>query len=117
MSKFHTFTQNNSGGSFVYDEKRGLTHHVIVEGKDYNDIMNRAESIGIYFDGCDSGQDCECCGDRWYAVYRDDGDDEPKVYGDVITKSYDGMKWMKDYEGFVHYDDGRVTGFWNQGDV
>lgn len=115
MSKFFTFVQNNSGGSFDYDESRGISHFVIIEAENAEKANYRAEEIGLYFDGVRNEMDCPCCGDRWYEIYRnDDGYDEPKVYETAITKSYDGMMWMKNYEGFVHYGDGRVNGFWNK---
>jgi hypothetical protein len=79
--KFFHFSQNNSGGSFVIDET--LAHHVIIEAYDALDANTRAMQIGIYFNGCDSGMDCQCCGDRWSAQWSDDrGDDTPMIYGD-----------------------------------
>ena len=79
--KFFHFSQNNSGGSFVIDET--LAHHVIIEAVSAKDANARAMEIGIYFNGCDSGMDCECCGDRWHEQWSDDsGDDTPMIYGD-----------------------------------
>ena len=79
--RFFHFSQNNSGGSFVIDET--LAHHVIIEAYDALDANTRAMQIGIYFNGCDSGMDCQCCGDRWSAQWSDDrGDDTPMIYGD-----------------------------------
>lgn len=63
--KFFDFSQNNSGGSFVFDEQRGITHFVIVEAMDADHANSVAENIGLYFNGCESGNDCDCCGDRW----------------------------------------------------
>ena len=61
--KFYNFTQNNSGGRLITNDK--LSHRVFIEAIDKEEAFSRAESVGIYFDGCDSGQDCSCCGDRW----------------------------------------------------
>ena len=63
---FYCFIQNNSGGHFDYDKVQGISHYVVIEGDSVEDIENKAENIGIYFDGCDKGFDCLCCGDRWY---------------------------------------------------
>ena len=66
MSKFYTFTQNNSGGFYLYHYET-----VIVEA----DNLEEAESIAeresdVY---CGMGpHDCECCGPRWWYPYGDD---------------------------------------------
>lgn len=46
-TKFYTFRQNNSGGSFDIDEK--LSEWVIIEAINGNDAISKAENIGIYF--------------------------------------------------------------------
>ncbi len=63
--KFYSFDQNNSGGSFVVDEN--LCHRLMIEAKDERSAEAIAESMGVYFNGCDEGYDCPCCGDRWYS--------------------------------------------------
>jgi hypothetical protein len=79
--KFFHFRQNNSGGSFEVNE--ALAHNVIIEAYDALDANTRAMEIGIYFNGCDTGADCSCCGDRWSAQWREEnGDDTPLIYGD-----------------------------------
>lgn len=67
---FYRFNQNNSGGSFVEDED--LTHTVFIEAGSAKEANARAENFGIYFDGCNSGIDCDCCGDRWYEAGEGD---------------------------------------------
>lgn len=111
-SKFFTFNQNNSGGSFSFDANRGISHYVIIEAESAEDANVRAESAGLYFNGCDEGMDCKCCGDRWYPTY-DKGDKVPSIYGTPITKPFDVYTlWMKDKpEGFVHYKNGKIKPF------
>lgn len=110
---FYTYDQNNSGGAFDFDADAGIAHYVIVEAASSDDADERAERIGIYFDGCDDGRDCDCCGDRWYRAWSD-GDDAPLVYGhDVYSyKNLDWSAWRRHYpdvpEAFVHYVDGTV---------
>lgn len=105
---FYTYNQNNSGGSFDYDPKRGITHHVIIEADSENEANKQAESIGLYFDG---EGDCHCCGDRWYEASARDATEAPKIYGQPVEK-YEGFgKWINGYEAFVHYANGRVVGF------
>lgn len=72
-SKFYEFRQNNSGGSF--DIGNGLGRVVWIEALSADDANNRAEAVGIYFDGCEKQRDCECCGDRWYRASEHDGVD------------------------------------------
>jgi hypothetical protein len=68
-SKFYVFNQNNSGGSFESNDK--LCHRVIIEADNVDDAVRIAENMGIYFNGCDEGMDCPCCGDRWYPPYEE----------------------------------------------
>lgn len=116
--KFYSFNQNNSGGHFDFDAEAGISHWVIVEATSAEHANSIAESIGIYFNGCASGQDCECCGDRWCSQYSDDrGYDFPSCYGDepLREKWAKGKnaisKWIKGPEVFVHYLDGTVKPF------
>ena len=117
MSKFFHFNQNNSGGSFVFNESEGITHHVVIEANDAQDANIIAIMKGLYFDGCSTGIDCSCCGDRWYRV--DEGDEVPSIYGEPLGKkkkksrypSFD-KGWMKTgRETAVHYSDGRIVWF------
>lgn len=63
MSNFYEFTQNNSGGGFDVDDK--ICHRLYIEAENFDQAKEKAVSFGVYFDGCDTGQDCPCCGDRW----------------------------------------------------
>lgn len=60
---FYDYHQNNSGGSFDVDDK--VCHQVVVEAKSADEANEIAMDLGIYFDGCSEGMDCNCCGDRW----------------------------------------------------
>lgn len=117
-TKFFTFRQNNTGGRFDFDAEAGISHYVIIEAVSAEQANNIAESIGIYFDGCDSGSYCICCGDRWYSQYSDDsGYDFPSVYGEFpLREKWEkedsfSTKWMEGPEAFVHYLDGTVRAF------
>ena len=79
---FFDYAQNNSGGSYTYNHNAGISEHVIIEAANVDEANRRAEDIGLYFDGCESGYDCECCGDRWYQQYSDrNATDTPMVHG------------------------------------
>lgn len=90
---FFEFSQNNSGGSFDYDDKSGIGETVIIEASDVDDACDRAERIGIYFNGVESGADCDCCGDRWSRPYGN-GDPVPSKYGQPIGD------WLTENKGF-----------------
>lgn len=107
---FYTFNQNNSGGSFDYDAERGISAVVIIEADSAEAANERAEQIGLYFDG---DGDCECCGDRWYSVSGTyDSADVPSIYGTPLESYEPSYKWMGKYpETYVHYANGTVTGY------
>ncbi|WP_247997707.1 DUF7296 family protein [Brucella tritici] len=97
---FWTFHQNNSGGSFDFDEASGITHYTIIEATDLGHAISRALAIGIYFNGCDDGIDCGCCGDRWSEPWDKDGDDTPQVHEQNIREDGGYVTswgaWMQD---------------------
>lgn len=69
--KFFAFQQNNSGGSFDVDDK--ICHILYIEAHNYEEARKKAMDMGVYFNGCDIGLDCPCCGDRW-SDYADEID-------------------------------------------
>lgn len=99
---FFTFNQNNSGGKTVHDSN--VSDYVIIEANDYKEANYLAQRIGIYFDGCASGIDCSCCGDRWSEAWNDDGDEEPMIYNESV-KTIDSY-----FRGTVkiHYKSGEI---------
>ena len=62
--KFYEYSQNNTGGSFVIDDK--LCHRLFIEANSSSEADSIAEGLGCYWNGVDEGPDCPCCGDRWY---------------------------------------------------
>lgn len=64
----YEYGQNNSGGHHHVDKTVSVL--VYVEAKDAEEADRAAQyKAGIYFNGCDEGNDCPCCGDRWYEAY------------------------------------------------
>lgn len=102
-TKFYEYMQNNSGGSFSKSEQDGICEYVIIEALNVEQANTRAEDIGLYFDGCNNGNDCPCCGDRWYRAYESDGSEVPSIYGEPIEKM---EKNFYRENCFVHYLDG-----------
>ena len=104
---FYEFGQNNSGGSFVIDND--LTCHVIIEADNDKEANKLAEGVGVYFNGCDDNIDCNCCGDRWYEQYEEEGDEVPSVYGTPVAEWAKSNKhhWAPlGHQAVVYYKDG-----------
>ena len=105
MSMFYTYEQNNSGGRFATDEKAGIGTTVIVEAISAMHANTRAVNIGLYFNGCDEGIDCNCCGDRWSVAYEDEGSAIPSTYG---TSVYEAFKGSYREDCYIHRLDGTI---------
>lgn len=73
---FYKFYQNNSGGR----RTAGMPGFLFVEADSADEANERAESIGVYFNGTDEedGRDCSCCGDRWGAASEYDKTEDLK---------------------------------------
>ena len=117
---FFDYRQNNTGGSFVSDHVAGISLTVIVEAADWREANERAEMIGLYFDGCSDGRDCSCCGDRWYPKSDwDKGDEVPSVYGNPVEKEVpERLSFAVEYIGgkskptiYVHYLSGAIGNY------
>jgi len=86
VTKFYTFVQNNSGGYW------NGPHYVIIEAFDANHANEIAVDNEIYFNGCASGNDCSCCGDRWYPVEEYHGSEKPEIWGEPLEE-YNSEKY------------------------
>lgn len=86
---FYEWDQNNSGGSFVVDDK--LCHIVIIEADTLDEAEQKAFDMGVYYNGCSDGIDCDCCGDRWDQPYE-----EVKLPADYSENTYgEGKNFLK----------------------
>ena len=65
--KFYEISQNNTGGSFITNDK--LCHRLFIEANSSTEADSIAEDLGCYWNGVAEGSDCSCCGDRWYGAY------------------------------------------------
>ena len=95
-TKFYIFDQNNSGG--YWDKVLGYV--VIIEAETPEKANEKAEEIGIYFDGVENDIDCECCGDRWCRV-------EPEKLKDFVEEIKYYQK-KRELTSNIYYADGRV---------
>ena len=105
MTKFYTYSQNNSGGSFTISEERGICEYVIIEAANANQANARAEEIGLYFYGCEDGYDCPCCGNRWHPAFESDGSGVPTIYSNPVENV---QKDIFINRCFIHYLDGTI---------
>lgn len=99
--KFFEFNQNNSGGSFVVDDK--VCHILLIEADSNDDASDIAEGLGVYYDGCESGIDCDCCGDRWNFPWDSEGVQFPFLYGTFTSE--EANKIVETYNGKVKLAD------------
>lgn len=76
---FFEFNQNNSRGVFTVNEK--LCCRIFIEAPTANIANGIAEDLGVYFNGCEDGDDCPCCGDRWYKARIPEK--VPRQYGGI----------------------------------
>lgn len=86
MKKFYTFYQSNPGGYFIKNDK--VAEYVIIQAESSYEANDKAEEIGIYFDGIKKGLDCECCNDRWYRVSEWEGKDSINMSDYMKNKAY-----------------------------
>ena len=105
---FYHFAQNNSGGSFQNDDR--VCSHVIIEARHAAEANERAEGLGIYFNGVEDDRDCPCCGDRWYPVWGQ-GKDEPQIRGQHPATHDDWFVEPGEVFCRVFYLDGHVAEF------
>lgn len=61
INKAFKFRQNNSGGLFGGNH---LNIYIVCDSEE-KAIEIAENQTKIYFDGCFTGEDCSCCGDRW----------------------------------------------------
>ena len=102
---FYTFGQNNSGGGFDVNDE--VAHHVIIEAYSAEEANAKAQSLGIYFHGCDIGRDCPCCGDRWSRQWDDnDGTPAPMIYDKKPIEYRDVFARVGDAYCHIYHLDG-----------
>lgn len=107
MSKFYEFVQNNNGGSFDVNEK--VAHSVFVEADSASEAdESAAAKAGIYFNGVEEGDDCECCGDRWSRA-----SEQRTALLENLTPA---KRWKSCWsnETRIYFKDGRIVGFKNE---
>lgn len=100
---FFRYRQNNSGGRFNFNASRGISVNVYVEAANSQAADERAEKIGLYFDG---QGDCECCGPRWYRNGTWLSEEFDTCPTEVIVYYHPWAKACA--EGYVHMLDGRI---------
>ena len=77
----YEYSQNNSGGRFI-----APAIYVYVEADSKAEADEIVQKHGVYFDGCETGEDCDCCGGRWSRAWR-----EPVAEPDPMAKGFEGL--------------------------
>ena len=100
---FYEYRQNNTFGTWV--KNADVDIWVIIEADNVEQANERAESVGLYFDGCSDAIDCPCCGDRWSPAWdQDEGDKVPSTYGRPVGKTH--KRKQKNDDIVIHYEKG-----------
>ena len=102
-TKFYTFSQNNSGGYFVENDKYGVCEYVIVEAQNADEANSIFENIGDEVPGFHKY--CSCCGERWHDVDEHDGKNTPSIYSESVFKQ---TKSAFRTRCFIHYYGGEI---------
>ncbi len=102
--KYYDFSQNNSGGRWKVDEN--FAENTIISARNLKEANYRAEELGIYFNGCEAGMDCDCCGDRWSSQWSESKDLEPLIYGEKPEKYLTESTYSMRETIIVHHADG-----------
>lgn len=96
----------------VYNEEKGISRFVIFEAESAFHANARATENKMKWD------DLTGYGDQWYSVSKKDEQDEPRALGLEIDLLADldpelpVTKLMGGAEGFVHFLDKQIIGFW-----
>ena len=108
---WYKFSQNNSGGSFITNDK--VCHMLYIEAGTFKEAVIKAESLGCYWNGVADGIDCPCCGDRW-STWSDDPIDINKYKTEGYSAYvYDGIyrntksEWSRKYGEYEVIDEPR----------
>jgi len=107
--EYYTFYQI---APYRFKESKGISRFVVVEAETTFDVNYRAKRLGIIWDPLTG------CGESWYSMSKKDAHHEPTVFGfDVdLWSDFDQElpfeKEMMGPEGFVHFLDKEIVGFW-----
>ena len=105
------FDQNNSGGNFIVNDN--VTHRVIIEADSEEEAIEIGENLGMYWDGCDIGVDCPCCGDRWYcAPSQIDKTKEGFSIEEYAQNLADSWGWCTP-DIYIYYKNGKKTSIYS----
>lgn len=103
MSKWFEYGQNNSGGSWVPPYRV-----VWVQARTKRQANAIAQDeADVYFDGCDTGRDCPCCGDRWSEPLDDGGEDAPDLTWRRESTMRSGSLYAEVPMALLVHEDGR----------
>ena len=103
---FYEFDQNNSGGSFVTNDK--LCHRLFIEADSKEEAILTAENLGCYWNGVEDGYDCPCCGDRW-STYNNEVNISKYNKDGYEVSVYDGFYKNTEQEWGERYGKYKIT--------
>ena len=97
--RYYLLNQNNSGGYFITDDTLGIGENIIIEARNYQDVLNKLQEFKSKYKGF--FKYCSCCGERWY-YSEDEFEEAPfEINLDVFHYGSDII--------YVHYLDGTIN--------
>lgn len=97
--RYYLLRQNNSGGYFITDDALGIGENIIIEARNYQDVLNKIQEFGSKYSGF--FKYCSCCGERWYYDEADFEEAPFEIDLDVYHYESDII--------YVHYLDGTIN--------
>ena len=97
--RYYLLNQNNSGGYFITDDNLGIGENIIIEARNYQDVLNKIQKFNSKYKGF--FEYCSCCGERWY--YDEDYFEEAPFEIDL------GIYYYESDTIYVHYLDGTIN--------
>lgn len=107
---FYTFYQIHE--NLKHKPSKGISRFVVFEAETAFHANALANKNGMRWDTSTG------IGDRWYSVSKKDAHEEPSVFGFEVDLLSDFdlelpfSKEMNGPEGYTHYLDGEIVGFW-----
>ncbi len=111
---FYTYEQNKRGVSIVNEH---IKHYVIIEAASAKEADEKAENVGIYFDGVDKEIDYPWRGDRWSRAedpsFGSKGTKKPEIYGRSIIRFFSERINNNDLseDVIIYHKNGKVESF------
>ena len=98
--RYYLVRQNNSGGYFITDDTLGIGENIIIEARNYQDILNKLQEFKDKYKGFFNY--CSYYEERWYTS-EEDFEEAPFEIDNLVIYPYESDII------YVHYLDGTIS--------